>query len=360
MLERNDLTEMAAAFGVAEEQVRRDHLISHVLSALAELRVPVVFFGGTALARTYLTDPDSGARLSEDIDLSGTRRRDTAALLDEQLPQRLRREFPRMQWDPALSAVKASDPAQLVASGRVRLRIQLLNSEGDHHDYARWPVQETPIRLRYRDLPESVALQTPTLPAFAAMKTAAWADRRAARDLDDLAALARIGALTGEAAGLVKAATGLRVTRELFTSAAVTAGGTSWRTRRACYQRLRSAFVRSGTRTLSPSIGRRHTTRSSSPSEEVDDDGQSWAVDTFATPTGQVRPLGPWLPYPLGFFAFERYCWWLSSASALPNGVDPSWCAVRVDADAELGSHGTNAGASGMSTTDVHCFGAYG
>ncbi len=32
-----------------------------------------------------------------------------------------------------------------------------------------------------------------------------------------------------------------------------------------------------------------------------------WA-GRFATPTGQVSPLGPWLQYPLGFLC--RYCWW--------------------------------------------------
>jgi predicted nucleotidyltransferase component of viral defense system len=222
MLERDELVETAAAFGVPEEQVVRDHLISHVLSALADLQAPVVFFGGTALARTYLTDPDSGARLSEDIDLYGTRRRETAALLDEQPPQRLRREFPRTAWDTTLSSVRSSDPAQLVTSDGLRLRIQLLDSGGNHHDYARWPVAETGVRLRYRDLRESVTLRTPTLAAFAAMKTAAWVDRHAARDLYDLAALARVGALTGEAAELVKAVTGVSVTRELFGSVAVT------------------------------------------------------------------------------------------------------------------------------------------
>ena len=103
----------------------------------------------------------------------------------------------------------------------VRLRIQLLDSEGDHHDYARWPVEETAVQLRYRDLPNSVLLLAPTLATFAAMKTAAWVDRHAARDLYDLAALARAGALTGEAADLVKAATGVSVTRDLFTSVAV-------------------------------------------------------------------------------------------------------------------------------------------
>ena len=69
MLDQQELTDTANTFGASEAQVRRDHLISHVLLTIAELQLPVVFFGATALARTYLTDPHAGGRLSEDIDL---------------------------------------------------------------------------------------------------------------------------------------------------------------------------------------------------------------------------------------------------------------------------------------------------
>jgi hypothetical protein len=34
------------------------------------------------------------------------------------------------------------------------------------------------------------------------------------------------------------------------------------------------------------------------------------AAAVRATPTGHVRPLGPWLQYPYRFFESERYCWW--------------------------------------------------
>jgi len=67
------------------------------------------------------------------------------------------------------------------------------------------------VNLRYRDTGGSVPLRVPTLPAAAAMKTVAWTDRQAARDLYDLAGLAKIGALTVEAADLFREATGLRV-----------------------------------------------------------------------------------------------------------------------------------------------------
>ncbi|GAA3631732.1 hypothetical protein GCM10022267_18340 [Lentzea roselyniae] len=71
MLEHDELVAVADRFGVAEDQVLRDHLISHVLAALAEVAPEVLFVSGTALARTHLADPAAGGRLSEDIDLWG-------------------------------------------------------------------------------------------------------------------------------------------------------------------------------------------------------------------------------------------------------------------------------------------------
>ncbi len=70
--------------------------------------------------------------------------------------------------------------------------------------------------LRYGDLPDAVSLQVPTLESFAAMKTIAWADRRTARDLYDLAGLAAAGALTAAAATSVHRAAGWRVTRHVL------------------------------------------------------------------------------------------------------------------------------------------------
>jgi predicted nucleotidyltransferase component of viral defense system len=221
MLELDELADVASTFGVTEEQVRRDHLISHVLVALESLGLPLVFFGGTALARTFVADPDAGARMSEDIDLYSAERKDAAATMDEMIPRLLRREFPRTQWDPALSAVRSVDPAHLVTSDGVRLRMQLLDSRGDHHEYRRWPVEAANVQLRYRDVPPTLLMSVPTLPAFAAMKTAAWVDRRAARDLYDLAALARIGAITEEAAALQRSVVGWAASSNQFSAATV-------------------------------------------------------------------------------------------------------------------------------------------
>jgi len=85
MLDPGELSAAAAEFGVAESQVELDHLISQVLVALAELNQPIVFFGGTALARTWLKEPAVRGRLSEDIDLY-TAERHAVAQVFESVP----------------------------------------------------------------------------------------------------------------------------------------------------------------------------------------------------------------------------------------------------------------------------------
>jgi predicted nucleotidyltransferase component of viral defense system len=65
MLDRDDLSRWARVFGAADEQIRRDHLLSHIVAALSEIAdQDLVFYGGTALARAHLPM----FRLSEDLD----------------------------------------------------------------------------------------------------------------------------------------------------------------------------------------------------------------------------------------------------------------------------------------------------
>lgn len=66
MMNLDERDAVATQFGVAAEQVERDHLISHLLAVLSrQFGDRIQFIGGTALARTHLPD----GRLSEDIDL---------------------------------------------------------------------------------------------------------------------------------------------------------------------------------------------------------------------------------------------------------------------------------------------------
>lgn len=186
---------VAAQFGVAPEQVERDHLISHLLAVLSDrFGDRLHFIGGTALARTHLPH----GRLSEDIDLVALgSRKELAAELDAALPRAVARTYGRLNWEPALGAVRDTEVAYLRAGSGLSVKVQLLSSKGR----TVWPVELRELEQRYGDAP-SAQLMVPTLPAFAASKTATWHDRRASRDLWDLWSLAALDAIDDEAAGL--------------------------------------------------------------------------------------------------------------------------------------------------------------
>jgi predicted nucleotidyltransferase component of viral defense system len=195
MLDPTERDAVAEAFGVADVQVRRDHLISHLLAALSRaLPDAVTFFGGTALARTHLPD----GRLSEDLDLIavGSRAR-VVSDVESTLASSVRRTFGRLTWTPPLTSVRDVDPAVLTTADGLTVRVQLLDPVG----CPPWPIESHVLTQRYSDAPPA-RLRVPTLQAFVAMKTTAWADRHAARDLFDLYGLARHGAVDAEALGL--------------------------------------------------------------------------------------------------------------------------------------------------------------
>jgi predicted nucleotidyltransferase component of viral defense system len=197
MLDAREAAAMAAQFGVDDTQVRRDHLLSILLAALSE-HAPdlVVFFGGTALARTHLPT----GRLSEDIDLwSLGARQHVAAAVEQVLAGAARRDYGRLSWTPALTAVRNADAAVVVSPEGLAIRVQLLSSTG----LSDWPVERRDLVQRYSDV-ASARLLVPTVGAFVASKTAAWFERRLPRDLYDMWGLARIGAINGEARELFR------------------------------------------------------------------------------------------------------------------------------------------------------------
>ena len=184
--------EVAEQFGVDLEQVRRDHLISHVLAALTRDPGPdrLIFFGGTALARTYLPD----ARLSEDIDLISRGPRSAIAnSIQASVRRGLARSHGRPEWRPALSATSGSQAAVLQIEGVASIQVQLVGGDG----YS-WPTEVRDIDQRYSDAP-AARLRTLTAAGFAAAKLSAWMDRGAPRDLYDLWALAERGLVDREA-----------------------------------------------------------------------------------------------------------------------------------------------------------------
>lgn len=64
MLDFNEAAEVQKLFSSTQMQVRRDHAISHILTALQDIHSEMIFFGGTALARTYLRQGGNDPRCS--------------------------------------------------------------------------------------------------------------------------------------------------------------------------------------------------------------------------------------------------------------------------------------------------------
>ena len=194
VLDPAELYAIRATFGVAEIQVRRDHLISHTLAAISTVSTDeVVFFGGTALCRTHLPDH----RLSEDIDLVALTDRSTIARrMTEAITRQLRRSLGSATFSPPLHQTRDAEPSVLAVAG-LRVQVQLLA----HVGYPPWPTEVAPIVQRYSDAPPA-ALRVLTPSAFAASKLAAWHDRHASRDLYDMWAMAVRGLIDEEARDL--------------------------------------------------------------------------------------------------------------------------------------------------------------
>jgi predicted nucleotidyltransferase component of viral defense system len=200
-LNRHEAANIAAQFGVAMDQVRRDHLISAVLAALEDHASDLIFFGGTALARTYLPS----GRLSEDIDLIAlTDRGSLAKKITSTTERALRLTHGRVEWTASLAKVREADSVSVRTDDGLTVRVQLLNA----HGYPPWPTAMHHIEQRYSDI-RPARLRTPTRDSFAAWKTSAWFDRRAPRDLFDLWQLAERDALTASAAELFATHTGI-------------------------------------------------------------------------------------------------------------------------------------------------------
>jgi predicted nucleotidyltransferase component of viral defense system len=188
---------VATQFGVSTEQVERDHLVSHLLAFLSrEFGERIHFIGGTALARTHLPN----GRLSEDIDLIAVgSRKVVARALDASLPRALARTHGRLTVEPALTVTADALPVLIRPADGRPVRLQLLSAR----ERVVWPTERRGLVQRYTDSP-AAELLVPTLPAFAASKTATWADRLAPRDLWDLWALSGVGAIDTAAAALFR------------------------------------------------------------------------------------------------------------------------------------------------------------
>ena len=183
--------------GVALDQIRRDHLVSHVLFALSELpSQDFSFVGGTALYRTDF----AGLRLSEDIVLLVQEPGNWTDMLTRQLPRRLRRDYPDLSVT-APSRASRSQRHHVTAPGVPGVEIQLIKMQAED---AAIQMDMRPVSLRYDGLPSSVQLRVPSAAGFVAMKYVAYRDRHEPRDLFDLAHLTLGGAFDAAAFRMIQ------------------------------------------------------------------------------------------------------------------------------------------------------------
>lgn len=204
MIDDQEFRKLAVRFGVPEIQVRRDHLLSHLISALpSEDRV--LFIGGTALNRSHLPD----LRLSEDLDVVLSEGK-TDDLVDRLL-EGVRLEYPGIS---VVSRPRRYDVATYVLEvDGLRVQVQVISNRPG---WVGLPAKITPVRLRYSDLAPSVDLIVPIVEAFGAMKLSAYVDRLAPRDLFDLRELAERGALGEESLTLTTQLLGRSLARQEF------------------------------------------------------------------------------------------------------------------------------------------------
>lgn len=163
---------VATQFGVANEQVERNHRISHLLAFLSrQFGDPIHFIGGTALARTHLPVAVSARTSISSRWATASKLRKTWTLR----PRAVARSHGRLTVEPELITTADTVPVLLRPADGRPVRLQLLSPR----DRILWPTERRALVQRYADDPPAELL-APTLTAFAASKTVTWADRHAA------------------------------------------------------------------------------------------------------------------------------------------------------------------------------------
>ncbi len=238
MIDARERQKIQDLFSVNEAQVNRDHAISHVLAALQQIKTRFVFFGGTALSRTFLVE----GRLSEDIDLYSSDRQALCLEMDG-LPNLLEEEFPQANWNVLPSRTKDSEYSLLVCDSSIQIRVQIVDS--NTRGWQKVPTELSEMRQRYSDAPPA-KLFTPTFDGFVAMKVLAWFDRRTPRDLFDLEGLSWKEPVTENARKLIEQLRGFRVSGEMMNRPVVGA----WREELAHQTKLKTTAEESLRRVL--------------------------------------------------------------------------------------------------------------
>jgi len=177
MIRDVEIRDRARRLGVDIELIRKDHVLNHVLAAVAEIPSDVVFRGGTALARVYWPD----FRISEDLDFLVEGK---LAQATELVEQAVGAAAERIGFDllvefnrPDTDMVRA-----LIGWGEVRLAVDLNRAERPA-----LAIDRRELHLPYSDLSTDVrGIRVVALEEILANKWYMLDDRREPRDLFDL------------------------------------------------------------------------------------------------------------------------------------------------------------------------------
>ena len=177
MIRDVEIRNRARRLGVDIDLIRKDHVLNHLLAAIAEIPNDVVFRGGTALARIYWPD----FRISEDLDFLVEGKLAQATELVEQAvgvaAERTGLDL-TVEFDhPDSDMVRA-----LVGWGEMRLAIDLNRAERPA-----LAIDRRDLDLPYSDLSLSICgIRVVALEEILANKWYMLDDRKEPRDLFDL------------------------------------------------------------------------------------------------------------------------------------------------------------------------------
>lgn len=142
---------VATQFGVANEQVERNHLISHLLAFLSrQFGDPIHFIGGTALARTHLPVAVSARTSISSRWATASKLRKTWTLR----PRAVARSHGRLTVEPELITTADTVPVLLRPADGRPVRLQLLSPR----DRILWPTELRALVRRYADDPPAELL----------------------------------------------------------------------------------------------------------------------------------------------------------------------------------------------------------
>lgn len=177
MIRDVEIRDRARQLGVDIELIRKDHVLNHVLAAVAEIPSDIVFRGGTALARVYWPD----FRISEDLDFLVEGK---LAQATELVEQAVGAAAERTGLD-LLVEFSRPDSDMLrawVDWGEARLAVDLNRAERPA-----LPIDRRDLHLPYSDLsPDVRGIRVVALEEILANKWYMLDDRKEPRDLYDL------------------------------------------------------------------------------------------------------------------------------------------------------------------------------